>query len=317
MLQPGAGADGGWRDDFPLDHDLPSSLGLDCHRLKTPIEPMFAVRLRMFIDWHRENEREVKVVPPSDPVARRLFVAMSIDPDADPEAEDDAIVPVTRMREFNEVELLAEETQEVIEYQLHDVSHLGDAAFQAVSELCNNAVEHRGNTLGAYAAVRRVIQPRRQISIAIADLGIGIPEHIRQQYPEWGDDGWAIAHATQERVSGTGARHRGVGFSAVMEAALTKSLHAAQMDILAANGFCRMQTVQETPKVEVFPHPGSAEEPGSPTISCPSEPPMGSLTSASTCTDSRGGSPCRSTTLSRITGGLLPLVLSPRSCEWS
>ena len=38
-----------------------------------------------------------------------------------------------------------------------------------------------------------------------------------------------------------------------MEAALTKSLHAARMDILSANGFCRVQTVQEAPKVEVFP----------------------------------------------------------------
>lgn len=105
----------------------------------------------------------------------------------------------------------------------------------------------------AYAAVRRVAEPRRQVSIAIGDLGIGVPEHIRQKYPEWSDDGWAIAHATEDEVSGTGDPHRGIGFSAVLEAALTSSLHAAQMNILSASGFCRVQTVQENRKVEVFP----------------------------------------------------------------
>lgn len=103
----------------------------------------------------------------------------------------------------------------------------------AVSEFCNNAVDHGANSLGAYAAVRRVTEPRRQVSIAISDLGMGIPEHIRQRYPEWSDDGWAIAHATQEGVPGTGKAHRGIGFSAVMEAALTSSLHAGQINILS------------------------------------------------------------------------------------
>ncbi len=195
----------------------------------------------------------MKVAPPSDPLTRRAFDAMRIDPDRVAAVEDDAIVPVTQMREFNEVELVAERTQEVLEYQLPDVSSLGQATFMAVSELCNNAVDHGENTLGAYAAVRRVSEPRRLVSIAIGDLGIGIPEHIRQRYPEWGDDGLAIAHATREGVSGTGDPHRGIGFSAVMEAALTRFLHAARMDILSAAGFCRLQNVQEVPKVEVFP----------------------------------------------------------------
>lgn len=95
--------------------------------------------------------------------------------------------------------------------------------------------------------------PRKQVSIAIGDLGVGIPEHIRQRYPEWSDDGWAIAYATEERVSGTGDPHRGFGFSAVFEAALTWSLSAARMDILSANGFCRTQSVQEDRKTEALP----------------------------------------------------------------
>ncbi|HET7121356.1 MAG TPA: hypothetical protein VFI17_08925 [Solirubrobacterales bacterium] len=251
-IGPRAGRDG-WRDDFPLAPELPDVVEIDCSRLELPIHPMFAVRLRIFIEWHRTTGREVRIVPPKDRAAHNAFGAMGIDPETAAPQEDDAIMPVTRMKEFLEVEEVAGRVQEILEYQLHDVSPLGPAAFMAVSELCGNAIDHGEHYLGAFAAVRRVTDPRPQVSVAIGDLGIGIPEHIRRCYPEWSDDGWAIAHATKEGVSGTNNPHRGIGFSAVFEAALTASLHAAKMDVLSARGFCRIQTVQETPKVEVLP----------------------------------------------------------------
>jgi hypothetical protein len=246
-------AQDGWRDDFPLAHELPDAIEVDCSGLELPIHPMFAVRLRVFTDWHRERGREVAIRPPTDATMRRVFQAMSIDPEVEPPQEDDAVMPVTRLKEFLEVEAVAGRTQQILEYQLPDVSPLGQAAFMAVSELCGNAIEHGRNSLGAYAAVRRVVEPRKKVSIAISDLGMGVPEHIRQRYPEWSDDGWAIAYATKEHVSGTNEPHRGIGFSAVLEAALTSSLHAAQMNILSASGFCRIQTVQEDRKIEVLP----------------------------------------------------------------
>jgi anti-sigma regulatory factor (Ser/Thr protein kinase) len=246
-------ADGGWRGDFPLDHELPQAVTVDCCRLRLPIHPMFLVRLRVFVEWHRSAGRSVEVLPPDDPVADGVFRAMSPDPEQETDDEDDAILPVTKLEEFNEVEAVSARAQEILEYQLPDVSVLGQSTFMAVSELCGNAVDHGENALGAYVAVRRMTEPRRQVSIAISDLGVGIPEHIRQQYPEWSDDGLAIAHATEERVTGTGDPHRGFGFSAVLEAALTTSLHSAQMNVCSANGFCRVQLVQETRKVEVFP----------------------------------------------------------------
>jgi len=248
------GAEGGWRDDFPLSHDLPPSLVVDCSRLRLPIHPMFAVRLRIFIDWHRQREREVVIVPPEEPAASRLFNAMQIDPQQDAsQADDDAVLAVTRLDQPNDAEMVARRTQEIIEYQLPDVSPLGHATFMAIAELCDNAMDHGRNPFGSYVAVQRVTKPRRQVSIAISDLGIGIPEHIRHRYPEWSEDGWAIAHATEESVTGTGDPHRGIGFSAVLEAALTASLHSARMDIHSANGFFRLQVVQETRKPEVFP----------------------------------------------------------------
>ncbi|HWC48756.1 MAG TPA: ATP-binding protein [Solirubrobacterales bacterium] len=251
-LSPRAASDG-WKNDFPLAHELPDVVEIDCSRLELPIHPMFAVRLRVFTDWHQAGGRTVRIMPPADPKARKLFEAMGIDPQVDPVTEDDAILPVTRLGEFLQVEEVAGRTQEILEYQLTDVAPLGEATFMAVSELCGNAIDHGENALGAYIAVRRVKEPRKQVSIAISDLGVGIPEHIRQRYPEWSDDGWAIAYATEERVSGTGDPHRGFGFSAVFEAALTSSLSSARMDILSANGFCRTQSVQEDRKTEALP----------------------------------------------------------------
>lgn len=243
----------GWRDDFPLDHELPTALCVDCRKVRLPLHPMFALRMRLFIDWHEREGREVTVLAPDDRSAREVFEAMQISSQAQRAEEDDAIMPVSLLREFDDVEAVAGRTQEILEYQLPDVSALGGAAFMAVSELCGNAIDHGRNNLGAYAAVRRVREPRRQVSIAICDLGIGMPEHIRQRYPEWSEDGWAIAHATEDRVSGTGDPHRGFGFSSVIEAALTSSMHSARMEILSANGFCRVHLVQEKRKVEVFP----------------------------------------------------------------
>jgi len=251
------GADGGWRNDLPLSHDLPDELVVDCRRIGLPIHPMFAVRVRVFLEWHRHEGRTVKVVPPGDAAVRRVFNALRIDPESPSgvEADADAILPVTRLDDDIAAEEAARRTKELLEYQLTDVSGLGEAAFTAVAELCDNALDHGRNALGAYVAVRRVMEPRRQVSIAISDLGMGIPEHIRQKYPEWSDDGYAIAHALEPHVTGTGHPHRGIGFPTILEAALTKSLHAARMDIHSANGFYRLQVVQERRKPEVFPAP--------------------------------------------------------------
>lgn len=248
------GADGGWRNDLPLSHELPGKLGVDCCRLALPIHPMFAVRLRVFVEWHRHEGRTVEIVPPDDADARRVLEAMQVDPAMSGD-DDDAVLPVTRLTDDTMAEEAARRTKEILEYQLTDVSGLGEAAFSAVAELCDNALDHGRNALGAYVAVRRTAEPRRQVSIAISDLGLGIPEHIRQRYPEWSDDGYAIAHALEPHVTGTGNPHRGIGFSDVFEAALTKSLHAARMDIYSANGFYRLQIVQEKRKPEVFPAP--------------------------------------------------------------
>lgn len=270
-LSPRAASDG-WKNDFPLAHELPEAVEIDCSRLELPIHPMFAVRLRVFTDWHQARGRTVRIIPPADPRTRRFFEAMGVDPQADLATEEDAILPVTRLAEFSQVEEVAGRTQEIMEYHLTDIAPLGEATFMAVSELCGNAIDHGDNALGRLH--------RRATGQGPAKAGVnnhqrprgGHPEHIRQRYPEWSDDGWAIAYATEERVSGTGDPHRGFGFSAVFEAALTSSLSAARMDILSANGFCRTHPSKKVARRRLFRRRATAEEPGSPTTWSPYDP---------------------------------------------
>jgi anti-sigma regulatory factor (Ser/Thr protein kinase) len=250
-----------WRSDLPLSPDLPEHLVLDLREVDD-VHPMFALRLRVFADWHMAQGRAVDFLPPRTAAAGALLDALQLRAPAQPTgfvdlpdqpAGDRAIVPITRLRDETAVEEVGRLVREIVEYRLTDVAALGAACHMAVSELCGNAVEHGANPQGAYVAVLRSVTPRRRVSIAVADLGIGIPEHLRRQYPELSDDDHAIALAMQPRTTGTGRSNRGNGFSETFEAALASSLHALRIEIHAANGFVRREVVHERDKTETFP----------------------------------------------------------------
>lgn len=251
-VSSGAGR-GGWRDDFPLDADLPDRLVVDFGALREPIHPMFALRCRVFVDWHRDNGRDVEVVPPSDAAARSITEALALDEHVTAEEMSVVILPITSLMEYQDVEDAALRTREILEYQLQDVSPLGAAAFMAVSELCSNAVEHGANPLGAYIAVRRVAEPGPQVSIAVSDLGMGIPEHIRQQRPELSDDSHAIGLATQPGVSGTGQGHRGFGFDESLTLRSRARCTKRGSRSFSARGFFEERIVQERHLPTVHP----------------------------------------------------------------
>jgi hypothetical protein len=76
--------------------------------------------------------------------------------------------------------------------------------------------------------------------LAIADLGIGIPEHIRSRHPEWHDDTAAITRALERGISGTGDPYRGNGFAEVLGEAvdklLVRTMSSVTVDIRSGNG---------------------------------------------------------------------------------
>jgi len=58
------GAEGGWREEFPLNRDMPEILVIDCDVLELPVYPLFWLRLRTFLDWHHAQGRSLSVFHP-------------------------------------------------------------------------------------------------------------------------------------------------------------------------------------------------------------------------------------------------------------
>jgi hypothetical protein len=269
VLGSRAASDGGYRTNLPLDRDVERPIVVDATGL-TDCHPMFAVRLRLFVDWHLAAKHAVLIKGPHDvAIARKLAnfgVAHGLSSDVlslpEPSARrDEQVLPVSRLETYTDVEEVANETVVLLHHQAASLACWGNAMHMAIGELCDNALLHGRNELGVYVAADRVAEPQRQLRLAIADLGIGIPEHIRNRYPEWQDDSAAIARALERGVSGTGDPHRGNGFSEVFREAaetdLVRARSAAEIDIRSGRGRVGVKIVGGTKTAE----PGSVGAP--------------------------------------------------------
>ncbi len=158
----------------------------------------------------------------------------------------DVLIPIRNVRTLPEVDVLTHEVAELVEAHADtSVASLAQTFLLAVSELTGNAVEHGRNSTGAYLAAQRYRtgQPDARLVIAVADLGMGIPEHVRQRYPEWTDDAQAIENATIERVSGTGNPHRGFGISQVLDEIAASPIEHAELQLRAGRGVLRSRVI--------------------------------------------------------------------------
>lgn len=260
-LTPRSGDADGYRGDLPLEREMRQPLIVDASRLG-PCHPMFLVRLRLFLDWHRAQGGAVRLIAPLTPSVAQRVSDMGI---ADAFGGDNVhgtlparcasadLLPVRRMQTYHDVEDAALEAMEILHRQSRRLAAWGDAMLTAVGELCDNAIQH-GDQDFAYVAADRVEDDVRKFRLAIADLGIGIPEHIRSQHPEWQDDTAAISSVLQRGVTGTGDPHRGNGFAEVLEKAsqdhLVRANSAATLDIRAAKGRVNIQVVAGAVKPE-------------------------------------------------------------------
>lgn len=150
------------------------------------------------------------------------------------------LLPVRRLQGYTDVEEAAQEAVDLLHHQAAALACWGNAMHMAIGELCDNALQHGANDLGAYIAADRVTEPQRAFRLTVADLGIGIPEHIRNRHPEWQDDTAAIASSLERGVTGTTDPYRGNGFAEVFDEALetdlVRAMSAAQIDIRSSKG---------------------------------------------------------------------------------
>lgn len=153
-------------------------------------------------------------------------------PDLSTPGDSDVLIPITQLREFQEVDELGERVYQLFMGHSDDeVAVFASAMHMAVSELCANAVEHGENPLGCYVAAQRYERPHRRTVLAMGDLGIGIPSHMRHRFSGLRGDRTALREALKEGVTATGKDERGIGFTSVIEEAIASRMRYATLDI--------------------------------------------------------------------------------------
>jgi hypothetical protein len=237
----GSGPNMGWAEDVPLAGE-PTPTSLDLSGL-AEAEPLRLLRLAALLDRHQASDCPLSVEPLRDPVIRRRLTLMQVDCEtrllglADSSAthpEDRGLLPVCRFSTANQVDDLAGRLQLMLNEHFKGVLEpLAQPLFVALSELCENATTHGSNPLGAYVGAQR--DHRKRCLLAIGDLGIGIPAHIRRAHPAAGDDGSAIDKALRPGISGAGP-DRGVGYSGLFSAIEESKVPAARLRIWSAEG---------------------------------------------------------------------------------
>jgi hypothetical protein len=239
-LNLGAAGRGGWAERVPLDGE-PIPLRLDIQELDQ-LDPPLLLRLAALLDRHQDSGCRLDVQMPRSVATRRQLALMQVDCDSEllgpPEATEvsdpPGFLPVVRFSVPEEVDSLAVGLQEMLnEHFAGALRPFAQPLFVALSELCENATTHGENPLGAFVAANRDSGGR--CILAIGDLGVGIPAHIRRALPGAGDDGSAIDQAMRTGVSGAGS-DRGGGYSGLFAAIEESKAPIARLRVWSAAG---------------------------------------------------------------------------------
>jgi anti-sigma regulatory factor (Ser/Thr protein kinase) len=251
------GAKDGWQGSLPLK---PSEevVVLDAQALRFAV-PTFLLRLRAFVEWHQIRGHSVTVLAPTNDAVATYMARMGVAnglpdgifiglPDISSPGNSDVLIPITQLREFQEVDELGEQVFKLfLGHCDDDVSVFASAMHMAVSELCANAVEHGENPCGCYVAAQRYERPHRRTVLSLGDLGVGIPAHMRKQFAQLKGDRTALREALKEGVTATGKDERGIGFTSVIEEAMSSQMRYATLDI--HSGTAQLQQIV-TPDAE-------------------------------------------------------------------
>lgn len=219
------------------------------------VDPLFLVRLRGFIDRHCVAGCDVQVVSPRSIAACRYLERMHLLVEAPsrcrstlgtrPHAGANGIlIPIRRLYSPGDSDTLDQELEDL--YLAHftkAIAPLAGAFSDTIGEISENATTHGYSVDGAaYVAAQRY--PGNRCVIAIGDLGVGIPAHVRGTQPGLKDDGDAIRVATKEGISGTGDKTRGFGFQEVIDALKEPEIGYGDLRIWSGGGRFRFHAQQ-------------------------------------------------------------------------
>lgn len=184
---------------------------LELHPRWLHVDPMALVMLAAWGAWCRRNGYGIKVEnqgPHAAYLARmRLFEHLGIEFDERRITEHEEagrFLPVTQVAHRDRIAGVIGNISALL--HLQDDAESLSAVQYCVSELLRNVLEHAGSPDGAFIAAHRYTtkEPHR-VTIAVADCGIGIAEHLGQVHPE-ALTGDAAALGLALRPGITGAR---------------------------------------------------------------------------------------------------------------
>lgn len=247
-VPPMAGAGPGWGEVLGLAPLDAPEIHIDLSALRF-VEPLFLLRLRAFMDWHAARGHEVVVEPPADRDVHMYMSRMGI-ADGLPDSctcptlphrvrdRRDVLIPVRCLLNPDDSDSLDAELGDLLNAHFDGpLARLGEAFTMSASELTDNATTHGTSATGGYVAAQRY--QRNRCVLAIADTGIGIPNHIRQVEPWLQDDGQAIARATEPAITAADDRDitpRGYGYQHIIDTMIDTAVPQGQLRVWSGSG---------------------------------------------------------------------------------
>jgi hypothetical protein len=235
-----------------LRGDEPREIVLDLSDLEY-VDALLLARMRGFIDLNAAAGRRIEIVRPNKPWVCSYLEWMHLAGELPGNCDCDLaalkapgtskiLIPVTRLRSPTDVVDLEQALGDL--YLAHfsgPLAKLAEAFTRTVGEISDNATTHGKSSVGvSYVAAQRYKQER--CVLAVGDLGIGIPTHMRRAFSELGDDGDAIRVATREGKSGTGDPQRGIGYQYVIDGLKDKRIASGELCVWSGQGRFRVET---------------------------------------------------------------------------
>jgi hypothetical protein len=239
-----------WGEEIPLAPLSARAVTLDLTEadLATPLS---AARLAAAVSMYTAEGAEVQVTPPLAPAAAESLVRSGASmhlpedcqlalPAPSRVAHGDALVPVTCLCRIADVEPLIERLERAMRVSLHGpLAECADAVLLSLSELCDNAISHGHSAHGVFVAAQHEGDAR--LTLAIGDLGVGIPGHLAAALPNLTDDDRVLCAAVKSGT--TGVEHppspRGAGLAHALEELQGSSAARSELKIWSGTGRLR------------------------------------------------------------------------------
>jgi hypothetical protein len=207
-------------------------------------EPTLTLRLAASQQVHAARGMPFAIVPPHRPRVRdylaRAGLAVSMGMDPQPQGAD-VLMPVTRITRIDGVERKVARLAEAAESLPKGLAPASNALVLALSELAANACSHGESDHGAFVLAQQFGTSR--LVLAVGDLGVGIPVHLRGALPGIGQSEQArlIAQALEPGVTGVKGEVRGNGLPKTVDTLREAGMAAAELGIWSGAGRVSVQ----------------------------------------------------------------------------